>query len=220
MKKAVVMAGAFLALGVLWYVGPLSGQTQSQTNSQAAPTPARTRIAILNLTYVIKNYKKYQNFQEEIKGIVEPFHKKDTDLREKLEGLRKQAATAQGQPSEREKLEKEARDIQRQIEDNNAEVKIALGKRSDDEMKIIYNDICEAAQRYAQSHDFEMVLHYNDAVTKEDFFSAPNIGRKLQTGALMPLYFLPSMDISVAVVELLNYNMGAAAAPSASSGGH
>ncbi|HEY7428872.1 MAG TPA: hypothetical protein VH682_31870, partial [Gemmataceae bacterium] len=49
--------------------------------------------------------------------------------------------------------------------------------------------------------------HYNDAVTPEDFMSPQNIARKLNTGALMPLYAAPGMDISQEVVNMLNYNL-------------
>jgi Skp family chaperone for outer membrane proteins len=217
-KKAVLTAGTFLVLGVLWYVGPLSGQTPSQPNSQAAATPeapARTRIAILNLTYVIKNYNKYKQFQEEIKTFIEPFQKKDGELRQKLEELKKQAAALprQGQPGQGEELERQGREIQRQLEDNAAEIKLKLNKRTDEEMKILFMDVAQATQSYASSHDFELVLHYNDAVTTEDFTSAQNIARKLNTGALMPLYWKRSMDISMEVVSLLNYNISATSAP-------
>lgn len=222
MKKAVLAAGAILALGLFWYVGPLRGQNPTTANNPpAASPPARTRIGILNLTYVVKNYNKYKLFQEEIKGIVEPFQKKDADLRQQLEGLRKQAAElprGAAQTPQGEELERKARDIQRQLEDNGAEIKLRLGKRSDDEMKIIFMDITQAVQSYASSHDFEMVLHYNDAVTKEDFLSAQNIGRKLSTGALMPMYWQPSMDISMDVVNVLNYNIQNANLPSGGTG--
>ncbi len=218
MKKTVLAAGSLLALGVFWYFGPLSGQAQSQNNQPAAA--ARTRIAILNLTYVMKNYVKYQHFQEEIKAIVDPYQKTDANLRQQLENLRKKAEEAARQPPspDREKLEKDAKDIQRQLEDNAAEIKLKLGKRSDDEMKTLFMDIYDAAQKYAASHDFEMVLHYNDAITKDDFLSANNIARKLNTGALMPLYYAPSMDISLDLVRVLNYNVSATSAPAAPQG--
>lgn len=225
MKKAVLAAGVFLALVALWYVGPLSGQTQPPANNPqaAAAAPLRTRIAILNLTYVIKKYLKYQHFQDEIKAFIDPFQKKDTELRAKLEELKKQATGAmprQGQPNSGEELEKQAREIQRQLEDNAAEIKLKIGKRSDEEMKIVYQDVCLAAQTYARSHDLDMVLHYNDAITEPDYMSAPNIGRKMNTGALMPMYFQPNQDISQAVVELLNYNLSATSAPATQPGGH
>lgn len=221
MKKTVLAMGGLIVVGGLCYVGSLSGQTPPANTppqtTQAAP--ARTRIAILNLTYVIKNYEKYKNFQAEIKGIVEPFQTKDANLRRQLEDLKKKLEES---PSQGEEIQRRAKDIQRQLEDNSAEAKLRLGKRSDDEMKILFMDVAEAVQRYAASHDFEMVLHYNDAVTKEDFFGAQNIARKLNTGALMPLYYQPSMDISLDVVNLLNsyVNPTGGTAPAGQPGAH
>ncbi len=208
MKKTVLAAGGLIALGVMCYVSRSWGQQTSPAGqnrpTQTAAEP-KTRIALLNLTYVIKNYLKYQNFQKEIKSQIEPFQKRDSELRKQLEELRKKAETAK--PSEREALEREAKEIQRKLEDNAAEIKGALGKKSDDEMKILFTDVFDAARRYAAAHEFELVLHYNDAVTPEDFMSPQNIARKLNTGALMPLYAAPGMDISREIVEMLNYNL-------------
>jgi Skp family chaperone for outer membrane proteins len=224
-KKTVMAAGCFLALGVLFVVSQSWGQNQPQSSPPpaAAATPAKTRIAILNLTYVVKKYQKYTRFQEEIKGIIEPLQKKDAELRQALENLRKKDEELARQPQspEREAIARQAKDIQRQLEDNSAEAKLKLGKRSDDEMKILFMDINEAAQRYAATHDIEMVLQYNDAVTEQDFFSPQNIARKMQSSALVPMYWLPSMDISMDVVNTLNYNMNqgaGAAAPAPAAG--
>jgi Skp family chaperone for outer membrane proteins len=210
-KKTVLTAGGLIALGVLCYVSRSWGQQTTPAGqarpSQAAAAP-KTRIALLNFTYVIKNYEKYKNFQKDIQAKIEPFHKKDTELRRQLEELRKKAeAVKTAQPAEREALEREGKEIQRKLEDNAAEVKAELGKKSDDEMKILFTDVFDAARRYAAAHEFELVLHYNDAVTPEDFMSPQNIARKLNTGALMPLYAAPGMDISREVVDMLNYNL-------------
>jgi Skp family chaperone for outer membrane proteins len=219
-KKTVVAVGSVLVVAGLCYVGSLRGQPPASTPQQATPTqPTRTRIALLNLTYVIKNYEKYKTFQNEIKGIIGPFQEKDASLRRQLEELKKNLEV---HPDQTDEAQRKAKDIQRQLEDNSAEAKLRLGKRSDDEMKTLFLDVADAVQKYAASHDFELVLHYNDAVTETDFLSAPNIARKLNTGALMPLYYQRSMDISVDVVKLLNYNVSpnGAAAPAGQPGAH
>jgi Skp family chaperone for outer membrane proteins len=213
-KKTVFVVGGFIALGVLCYAGRLWADPQT---SQAPQATARTRIALINLTYVIKNYNKYTTFQEEIKGIIKPFQGTDGQLRKEAEELTKQVTPTS--PAEKKaEVERKLKDIQRKVEDNNAEAKLVLGKKSDDQMKIVYMDVVEAAQRYAASHEFDLVLHYNDAVTREDYLSAMNIARKVQTGALMPLYAAPGMDISMEVVRMLNYNLGGAASPGAAPG--
>jgi hypothetical protein len=65
-------------------------------------------------------------------------------------------------------------------------------------------DVMEASQDYAAAHDLDVVLQYNDAINKEDFFSPQNIARKMKEGALMPVYWKPDMDISMALVAILN----------------
>ena len=62
-----------------------------------------------------------------------------------------------------------------------------------------------------------MVLHYNDAVTQEDYNSEVNISRKMQAGALMPIYMAPGVDVSMDIVKALNASMPAASAPAAAT---
>lgn len=212
MKKAVLAAGMFFALGVFCCVRPLSAQApNSPSTAPSSASPTGARIAILNLTYVINNYVKYRHYKEEMNSVVEPFKKKHMELQQKLDELRKAAASLphQGQEGEGAALEKQAREIQRLIEDNKTEINLLMTKRSDEVMKIIYLDVYRAVQGYAASHRFDLVLHYNDALTESDFLSAQNIARKLNTGALMPLIMAQNLDISKDIADLLNAGMGA-----------
>jgi Skp family chaperone for outer membrane proteins len=184
-------------------------------SKEKKPAP-RTRIGLVNLKYVVTNYDKYKQFREEMKAVIEPCQKRDAELRSKLEELRKKvenpsllqtAGKDRNGKSEKEKLEKKVKEIQREIEENKETITKKLGKRSDDQMKVIYKDMMEATQSYATTHDLDLVLHYNDAITHEDFLSAQNIARKLNTGGLMPLYSKEEMDISQDLVAMLNQKM-------------
>lgn len=216
-------------------------------NKGKKPAP-RTRIGLFNLLYVIKNYDKYNQFQEETQSLVEPFRKRDAKLRARLEHLREQWPASKEQsahlapplpmsmpsyltPAQTEKkstkdspirrakaeevdevlkpedLEEEAKKIQRDLEENRAEAKRKLGKRSDEEMRILFLDVYDAAQRYASKHELDLVMHYNDAITKEDYLSSQNIVRKLQNVALMPIYTSTGIDITKEIAESLNRSM-------------
>ena len=96
------------------------------------------------------------------------------------------------------------KDLQRQAEANSAKSKKVLGAMSDEQMKAIYQDVTDAAKNYAVAHNLDLVLHYNDATTRQDYQSAVNIARRVQTVALMPLYATPGMDISEELVKILN----------------
>ena len=217
MKKTVFVLGGFLALAGLCWAGRLWADPQTAQPTQAPQAAPRTRIALINLTYVIKNYQKYKNFQEEIKSVFAPFEGTQQQLRKEAEELQKQVTPTTSSEKKAE-VEHKLKDLQRKAEDSQAEAKLVLGKKSDDQMRIIYQDVTDAAARYATAHEFDLVLHYNDATTREDYNSAMNIARKIQTGALMPVYAAPGMDISEEVVKMLNYNIVPAATQGAAPG--
>jgi Skp family chaperone for outer membrane proteins len=216
-KKTVFVLGGFLALAGLCWAGRLWADPQAAQPTQAPQAAPRTRIALINLTYVIKNYQKYKNFQDEIKSVFSPFEGTQQQLRKEAEELQKQV-TPTTSPEKKTEIEHRLKELQRKAEDSQAEAKLVLGKKSDDQMKIIYMDVVEAAQRYATDHEFDLVLHYNDATTPEDYHSAMNIARKIQTGALMPIYAAAGMDISVDVVKLLNHNVSPTTSQGAAPG--
>src|SRR5262249_46823940 len=73
-KRTVVFTAGVLALGLAGYLGSHL-RAQQAGNAPAAPafTEPRTRIALINLAYVIKNYKKTETFQSEIKAEFKTF---------------------------------------------------------------------------------------------------------------------------------------------------
>jgi Skp family chaperone for outer membrane proteins len=217
-KRKIIVAGGLLALGAVLYAGRLGAQQGAAPAPAAAPAP-RTRVALLNLTYVMKNYAKFITFQEEMKKSFTPFQQFERDKKAAAETLSKEAQDPKTAESRRDDLVKQLKGIQRELEDNKAAAQAFLGKKGDEQMKILYLDIMEAAQRYARAHDFELVLHYNDATTREDFLSPQNIARKLQAGALMPLYAVAGLDISKEVVEALNYPLRGQVPAGAAPGG-
>jgi Skp family chaperone for outer membrane proteins len=201
----VVAVAAFVGAGSLW-----------AENDAKKPESPRTRIGLFNLSYVVKNYHKYKTFQEDMKGFIEPYQRKDVLLRKKLDKLRAEAEALAKQSSDgeqpakqlqqkKEALEENAKQLQRELEDNLSETKRKVGERSDDQMKMIYIDVYEAVRRYAKNHDLDAVLHYNDALSREEYYSVKNIAAKINSGGLMVATSTPGLDISKDIADLLNY---------------
>jgi Skp family chaperone for outer membrane proteins len=211
--KAMFCAGSLvMALAAVIGAGRLFAEGKEQKPARAAKP--HTRIALVNLTQVIKNYDKYKDFQGEMKTTVKTFEERDKKLRAQGEKLRIQMEKARQQkeasgvvPAKAEDIEEKLKKIQRDLEDNQARAKKARGKKSEDEMKILYMDVAEASRRYAVAHDIEVVLHYNDAVTPEEALNPQNIARKLNTGPLTPLYTAAGVDISTELTDLLNQRL-------------
>jgi Skp family chaperone for outer membrane proteins len=198
----LALATAIYVSNRLWAQGPAGAQQQQQQ--------PKSRIAILNLTYVVKHYKKFQTYQEELKKAVEPFQAKDASLKAEGEKLAKEGQTPTTAAARREQIEARLKQIQREIDDNKTDAQKKLAAQQESQLKTLYMDVRSVAEKYAQSHNYEMILHYNDAVTADDYWSGPNIARKMQAGALMPLYWANGIDISANIVQTLN---GPAAAP-------
>jgi len=194
------------ALGTVAYFGShMSAQTggvqQTGATQPPAVAPLRTKIALINLTSVVKQYKKWTNFQEEMKGQVAGYEKALQAKQTKLEEMKTRVLK---DPSLRDQLEKEAKVVQREIQDINEEAKVTLGKKEGDQIVIIYKEVRSAAEAYAKAHDIELVMHYNDVISKEDLDLPSNVQRKFTTGACMPIVMHPSMDISNDVIWMLN----------------
>jgi Skp family chaperone for outer membrane proteins len=193
------VAGA-LALGVAVYAG---SRLSAQNTGATRPAAPQTRIALINLPYVIKNYEKYKSFikemQEEDKKYVEQIKTKK-DIQEK----KAKEAAATPDAAKKEALEQEGRNLQRDIEDLAAKARKEMNKRGSDMMVQVYKEIRDAAWRHAQSNNFDLVLHFEDGSTAEEMNSAAVIMRKMNAGGCIPLHWNPALDISGHVLYALN----------------
>jgi Skp family chaperone for outer membrane proteins len=212
------MVVGLATVGVAVYVGGrLMAQpgTAGYANRPASVATPKTRVALLNLKYVVMNYAKWKNFTEQLKGEYKKYEEQVQQLNNSMEGLKKQmaAATDQGQ---KEQIEKQAKGLQRQMQDLADEAKNSLGKKESDELVIIYKEIATAVASFAQANDIDLVMHYNDATTEIEMNSPQNIQRKMVTGATMPLYYKANeIEISQVILGMLNQRYGQPAAPAA-----
>ncbi len=201
MKRTVTYAAAVLMLGVAVYAGSrLWAQNTSGAARSAAPT---TRIALINLPYVIKNYEKYKNFikqmQEEEKGYAEQIKSKKESQERKDKELKSTVDAAK-----KDTLETDIKNLQREVEDLAAKARREMNKKGTDMMVLVYKEIRDAAWRHAQSNNFDVVLHFADGTTPDEMNSPQSIVPKMQAGGCVPLYWNPALDISGHVLYALN----------------
>jgi Skp family chaperone for outer membrane proteins len=210
------------ALGVAVYAG---SKLWAQAPGAAAP-PAQTRVAVVNLLQVIKNYNKAKFYESELEETLKPYRAKAEDLKGQLlrwQNYLSDPKNQQIKQEDRDKGEQSITALKRQLEDLDKEARKAFGKKKEQQVVQLYQEINEHVKAYAPSHGFHIVLAYFEPVTAAEVFAAPNIARKLEGmqmgGACMPMYFADGMDISNAIVDTLNraYPGGAAMAPAVAS---
>jgi Skp family chaperone for outer membrane proteins len=214
------MVVGLATVGVAVYVGSrLMAQTGTAPSYPAAGASApagKTRVALLNLKYVVMNYTKWKNFTEGLKSEYKKYEDQVTGLNKQMDTLKGQM-TAATDPAQKENIEKQAKQLQRQMQDLADEAKNTLGKKESDELVIIYKEIASAVAAYAQATGIDLVMHYNDATSEIEMNSPQNIQRKMVTGPTTPLYYRPGggIDISPEILTMLNQRYQGAAAPAA-----
>jgi Skp family chaperone for outer membrane proteins len=212
-KRTVVIVTAVAALSLVGYVGSrLAAQTgtQPKTAPPAAPQPPQTKVAVLNLSYVIKNYKKWETFQTDYKAKLESFDKQLEPMKKQLESWDKERSKADVNAATKADIEKKMREIQFTMQGKADDYKKVLAELEGNSFTTIYNDVKNMTERFAKARGIELVMHYNDGTTDAEINMPSNIGRKMGQGACFPLYVTPGMDISQDVLKYLNAALAAA----------
>src|SRR5262249_29710045 len=150
------------------------------------PEPKVT-TAYFNLTVVVKGYDRYKQFTQEMKEEVADTETKVNKLKGQMQSASKELTDPDLTPDDRKAIERRITQYQRRLEDMMKEGREFIGKKTDEELVVIYRDIQECVARYAKAHDIEVVLHYNDAIPdSKEYYSPQNVARKVQAGALVP----------------------------------
>jgi Skp family chaperone for outer membrane proteins len=205
-KRTVGIVAGVVALCMVGYIG--SRLAAEPPKAPAAGTPAapqpQTKVAVLNLSYVIKNYKKWEAFQADYKKKLEGFDAQLKPMKDDYEKYEKEIKKPEVSAATKEDYGKKMREIQRVMQDKAEDYKKVLAEFEANSFTTIYNDVKYWTERYARAKGIELVMHYNDGTTEAEVNAATNIGRKMGQGACFPLYVAEGMDISKQVVAYLN----------------
>jgi Skp family chaperone for outer membrane proteins len=197
MKGLLYAGGVAVVLGALLF----AGRSWSEPQKPAAP---RSRIAVVNMGYVLKNYKKVEAYTAEMKETYKKFDDTMKAKKNEIEARNKLVKDPESTPEQKEAALKEIIKIQQEMEDLNNELKKSFNERNEKEMVVVYGDIRLAAERHAKAHDLELVVTYIDAVNEADRDSPRNVIDKMMARPCFPLYVGPGLDISADITDALN----------------
>jgi Skp family chaperone for outer membrane proteins len=222
-KRTVGILKGVATLGIAVYLGSQLWAQQPAQPPPAAPPqsaarPLQTRIGLVNMVQVLKEYKKFQVIEN-------PIRTRQGELEKKLEGIRNQVAKmketygkSDTPQATRDQIEKDLRQKQMEYQIAEEDAKKELAKMQGEATVQIYKEVKDAVDRFALTYGYEAVFFYNDAITPVDMMHPANVQRKLmQPACLMPLYFNPGMDISKHIVDNLNTAYQAAGGPPAAA---
>jgi Skp family chaperone for outer membrane proteins len=221
-RKVIALAGLVTLAAAAYFGNRIAAQTPAPAPA-TPPRPLQTRIGLLNMVQVLKNYKKFQAMEETIKKRATDLEKTLEPYRTEMVRLREQLNNPKLTQDERDKIERRAQQVQLDARQKEDDAKKELIKMNGDAAVQIYKEVEDAVNVYAHQSNLELVMFYNDAITAEDFYHPANLQRKLtQPAAVMPMFVTPGMDISNQIVTALNakYGTAASATPPATTGTH
>lgn len=209
-KSVATLAGCLLAGAVAFQAvaqntgkGPIQQTTGTMPTAPTPPSLPPVRVAVVNMNKVLKGFDKAQQLNSFIQSKIEYYGKTITAKREEIEKLNGDIAKSVD-PAAVEQMKKRQVQLQREMQDLDAEARKDIGNHQGTIATGIYNDISGVVQRVALTNGFDIVLSYPDATSENDMTSQANIVRKLASQAAIPIYHKPHVDLTDAVVQTLN----------------
>jgi Skp family chaperone for outer membrane proteins len=207
MSKVAILAG-LAVLGVVLSPGSRLG----------AQTPVQpTRIGIINMVEVVRNYKKAQNLEADLHRVQADWENRLKPFSDQANILRTKYNSSTLSQQEREQVERDMRKVQMDFQAMQEDAKKDLQKRSGEVYKQIYREVEDAVTRFAGSNGYAVVFFCNDAVNPDDKYAPANVARKFSLpAAAMPIYVASQVDITAIIANNLNtIYQAAASAPAA-----
>lgn len=213
MKRTwVILTGvAVLAVGV-YVASPGRAQQQQPITAAVGAGGPRTRIALVNVASIIRNYEKFKNANANIKSEALNL---DATLKAKKQAILDRQTQAQNSaanlsPEQKTQMAHDLRAMERDFDDQAADMKQHLQKEELELMVQVYRELEDTVKAYALSADLDLVLQYSDVPPEEA--NNPNaVARRVGTPGTMPIYVNAGMDITNAIIGIMNQNLRTAA---------
>ncbi len=206
----------FLAavLCVIVTILPASAQTKStkpRTTAVAAavkPMPSgTTRVAVVNLGVVLGKYDRANAIKEEVQAELGKMREESKQILENINLWQSALQKGNFQDGTREKYEEKLINARRRFEDLNRQAQTKLGKSQQTQLVTLWSDVQDAVKTYSAAQGIDLVVAYGEPIDAKDVMGFLNIERKIRAsdgGAVTPLFIGTGVDISEAVVDLLN----------------
>jgi len=168
-----------------------------------APTAPGSKIRIVNIAKVLRNYSKANALGQEITTIRKTFLEKMNAQRVVVETKKAEMMKPTTPQTTRDQIEKDITAIQRGMQDLDRDAQKTLGEMSNKTIVKVYMDIKDVIDRIASANGLELILCYPDASLPAEENSPAVAQLKLQTPAAMPFYHR-GLDITDFVIDALN----------------
>lgn len=208
-RKLVI--GSVVVLGAAIVGAGLGGYLSAQQPKAPATAPSvltRTRVALVNMHVVLKQYGKYNAYKttalSKEKEVTDQLQAKQTRLEKLANEAREKNTTDQRKGA----IEAEMRTVRFEMDNIRTEGQKTLLKFSEDELSKIYREVYQVVSEYAAANGIDLVVRYME--DWEDYNAPAKIVGRMQI-PIWPMYYDRSLEVTGTIVDLVNKRFGGAA---------
>ena len=179
---------------------------QGVVTAQQETKPSRS--AVIDMEYVFKNYKKFEDELNSLRSQVAEAEKQMQAELQGLQGLKQQFSALKADSPEYIKKEQELASKAADLEASRQVLKRDFARKEAALYREIYLEVTDAVQRYATYYKYNLVLRHS----RSEVADVGNPQMAMRSMNRQVIYIAPEDDISDAVLEYLNkkYQGGAA----------
>ena len=188
---------AFLLVATILLAAQPATILAQDANSASAPH----KIALIDISKVLKNYKKVDALRAEIKAEIAKSEPHRTSIGKKLETLKKRLVSGSIEPGSAKaaELEQQADSLKAELVVFNKNERKRILRREAQLLKTIHGEIKGVVKRAADAWGYTLVLRFNSSSTEA---TTPNsVVGELQRQVV---YHRAEDDITKPVIEFLN----------------
>lgn len=204
MRRNLLVAGLFA--GALLLAFRATGNAQGQGSASA-----ETRVGLIDLAHVLKNYTKFTRNTEEINAEAKKKEDEVKALQAEVRDLVKQQQELRPESSIYVKVANDATKKRAELEAMAQNAQREIARRQAGVLHQTYQEIEAAVQQYATARGLTLVLR----TTRDADVSSANPQDVLQEINRPVVYSAPELDITEAIVQMLN--RGSSTTPAASA---
>lgn len=166
-----------------------------------------TRVAIINLGYVLGKYERATAVKEEVQAEMGKLRDEAKKHMENIAVWQNALQTNQFKNGTKEQYEEKLIVAKRKLEDLTRTAQTKVGKAQQAQLQTLWSEIHEAVKTYSAAHGIDLVMAYGEPIDKKEWMTSMNLDRKLRgldQGAALPFFVAPGVDITEAIAEQLN----------------
>lgn len=202
MKQAILSAAAVAVLsGVLAFPATAWGQGRPAAGGTAAPAAAKLphQVGLIDMAYVFKNYKKFDELRADLKSEIEDGEAKMKAMVEEIQQIQQTMKTFAEGSDKFTAAEKQLAGKSAEAEAFRRSMQRDFLKRESQIYHTVYLEVSDAVRRYAEHFQYTLVIRF----TREDL-NTENPQELIQGMNRQVVYHRGEDDITLSVVEFLN----------------